>query len=112
MTLRKVASYDEARILLDELKKTPEQTLPEFCSKRGLDGRSLHCWRRNIENMAIKKQDEKTPQSLRLVGLELPTVHVPTKYRILLGDEVVVEIDDTFQEQTLSRLLKVLEGRC
>ena len=106
-TRRKVMSRAEALELVGELDASG-QALPEFCSERGLDGRSLQCWRLNLTK---KSQPTRAPLSrgLRLVEFALPVAQA--SYRLLVGD-VTIELDDAFREDTLSRLLDVMESRC
>ncbi|GEM_PF-6330342 len=44
---RKVSDREEAVELLDELSASG-LALSEFCSRYGLDARSLNCWRLNL----------------------------------------------------------------
>ena len=105
-TRRKVRSREEALELLSALDESG-QSLPAFCSERRLDGRSLHCWSRNLSKKAEAQEPE--PQRLRLVELDLPVARA--SYRVLPG-ELAIEVDDAFREDTLSRLLWVVEARC
>jgi hypothetical protein len=106
-TRRKVRSRGEAEELLDELEESG-LALRAFCSERGLDGRSLQCWRLNLGR---KPSASVTvgPPSLRLVEFALPSARA--SYRVLVGEHAV-EVDDAFREDTLARLLDVLEARC
>lgn len=106
-TRRKVMSRAEALELLGELDVNG-QALPEFCSERGLDGRSLQCWRLNLKKKPQPKQAPST-RGLRLVEFALPAAQA--SYRLLVG-EFGIELDDAFREDTLQRLLDVLESRC
>jgi len=106
-TRRKVMSRAEALELLGELDASG-QALPVFCSDRGLDGRSLQCWRMNLMKKSPSTQ-APSARGLRLVELALPAAQ--GSYRVLVGD-VTIELDDAFREDTLSRLLNVMEARC
>ena len=106
-TRRKVMSRGEALELLGELDASG-QALPAFCSERGLDGRSLQCWRLNLMKRS-QPTKPPSPRGLRLVELALPAAQ--SRYR-LLGGDVTIEVDDAFREDTLSRLLDVMESRC
>ena len=86
------------------------QSLRDFCRERALDGRSLNCWRANLQRDAAP-----TASTLRLVelaaGPSQPAAHwQPAVYRVIL-DGCEVEVDDHFREDTLARLLAVL-GAC
>ena len=106
-TRRKVRSRGEAEELLGELEASG-LALRAFCSERGLDGRSLQCWRLNLGRKPSGRRAATTP-SLRLVEFALPSSRA--SYRVLVGEHAV-EVDDAFREDTLSRLLDVLESRC
>ena len=106
-TRRKVRSRGEAETLLDELDASG-LALRAFCSERGLDGRSLQCWRLNLGRKPSQGRVVASP-SLRLVELALPRAQA--SYRVLVGEHTV-EVDDAFREDTLARLLDVLETRC
>lgn len=121
-TRRKITSAEEAMRLLDELEASNESA-PAFYRRKGLDGRSLHCWRLNLEREppAGKRPSGK----LRVVEVPWPPVRGAVasrcgppqdaaapdvaRYRVSVGD-VVVEVDDAFQEDTLARLLDVVRA--
>jgi len=111
-TRRKVRDQAEARELLFRLSDS-NMDLPEFCARHGIDGRSLNCWRRNLER---RENPDIAPlthpaQRLRLVEvLPATTPRPPATYRVHVGD-VVVELDDGFDEGTLACLLRVVT-RC
>ena len=104
MTRRKVRDHHEAAELLGALEAS-EQSLTEFCRARGLDGRSLNCWKRNLGRETAPAQ-----RGLRLVELAVARAH-PAVYRIVV-DGIEVEVDDQFREDTLSRLLSVVLAAC
>ncbi len=106
-TRRKVKSRGEALELLGELDASG-QALPMFCSQRGLDGRSLQCWRLNLRRKS-RPSRASSSAGLRLVEFELPGARA--SYRVLVGEHAI-ELDDAFREDTLSRLLDVMESRC
>lgn len=106
-TRRKVRDEREARGLLDELQGSG-LGMPEFCARVGVDGRSLNCWRVNLERRdGVDKAVTAPPSSVRF--LEVVGVRPPTRravYRLRLG-RVLIEVDDDFEEDTLGRLLTV-----
>lgn len=106
-TRRKVKSQGEAVALLDELEASG-LALPAFCSERELDGRSLQCWRLNLKRQRGIPSASASPD-LRLVEFTFPAAR--PSYRVVVG-ELAVEVDDAFHEDTLARLLGVLESRC
>jgi len=98
---RKIRDEAEARALLDELDHA-RVPLVDLCRARGLDARSLSCWRRNLQRRA--------PEPLRFV--ELVTAPAPppaARYRLTVGD-VAIELSDDFHPHTLARLLAAVRG--
>ena len=98
---RKIRDEAEARALLDELDHA-RVPLVDLCRARGLDARSLACWRRNLQRRA--------PEPLRFV--ELVTAPAPppaARYRLTVGD-VAIELSDDFHPHTLARLLAAVRG--
>ena len=109
-TRRKVEDRADAVGLLGQLKASG-LGIPEFCSERGIDGRSLQCWRTNLR----KSEGVRPRPEVRLVELTAPGSRPalpagPALYRVVVG-EFAVEVDDAFREDTLRRLLGVV-GRC
>ena len=98
---RKIRDEAEARALLDELDHA-RVPLVDLCRARGLDARSLACWRRNLQRRA--------PEPLRFV--ELVTAPAPppaARYRLTVGD-VAIELSDDFHPHTLARILAAVRG--
>jgi hypothetical protein len=98
---RKIRDEAEARALLDELDHA-RVPLVDLCRARGLDARSLACWRRNLQRRA--------PEPLRFV--ELVTTPAPppaARYRLTVGD-VAIELSDDFHPHTLARILAAVRG--
>jgi hypothetical protein len=80
---RKVRDEAEARALLDELDHA-RVPLVDLCRARGLDARSLACWRRNLQRRA--------PEPLRFVELVTALAPPPAaRYRLAVGD-VAIEL--------------------
>jgi hypothetical protein len=100
MTRRKVRDQSDAAELLEALDASG-QSLPDFCMARGLDGRSLNCWRHNLQ-----RDEAPGSRGIRLVELTAarPTAAV---YRVVV-DRFEVEVDDHFRDDTLARLLAVV----
>ena len=102
---RKVRDEQETRGLLDELRDSG-LGMPEFCARAGVDGRSLNCWRVNLER---RDAEEVTGPPAAVRSLEVVAARPPTKrawYRVRMG-QVVIEVDDDFEEHTLGHLLSV-----
>lgn len=101
---RKVADQEEAEGLLNEWQDGDLEFL-DFCADRGVDGRSLRCWRMNLDRRGARSNP------VRLVEVTPKTAApVRSTYRVIVG-EVTVEVDDAFRGDTLLRLLDVV-GRC
>ena len=100
MMRRKVRDQHDAAELLGALERSG-QSLAEFCRARGLEGRSLNCWRINLQ-----RDTAPAPGGLRLVELAAARPR-PAVYRIVV-DGIEVEVDDHFREDTLARLLAVV----
>ncbi len=98
---RKVRDERDAWELLEDLDASGLE-LRRFCEQRGVDGRSLNCWRRNLDATV----DESEPARLRLVEVVERRPARRAEYRLSVGD-VVIEVDDDFQDDTLVRLLRV-----
>ena len=99
---RNVRDKRDAMALLDELEDSGLE-LSAFCASRGVDGRSLNCWRKNLGESASPRP---TSQGLRLVEVMGPAEVASAAYKICI-DGVCIEVDDHFREATLVRLLRV-----
>ena len=103
-TRRKVRDEHEARDLLEELRGSG-LGMPEFCAGAGVDGRSLNCWRVNLERRDAANVEVTAPvRFLEVVGARAPRKQAV--YRIRAG-RLAIEVDDDFEEDTLGRLLAV-----
>jgi len=98
---RKITGEQEARTYL-RAARAAGQTPGEWAREHGIDGRSLNMWRVNLQR--------SEPSAVRLVELvPSPPAAAEARYLVRVG-EVVVELGDDFQEQTLVRLLRVLRS--
>ena len=105
---RKIGDQHEAEALLTELVRSG-QDLVSFCRARGLDGRSLGCWRTNLRRRRpAPAPGFAHPATLRLFEVAAAPSRPPSaaSYRIRVGD-IVVEVGDDFQDDTLRRLIAV-----
>ena len=102
---RKVADRAEAQALLDDWERSG-LGLAEFSRQRGLDGRSLHCWKLNLGRDPRPSTPAPSP-ALRLVELTLPRTRATYRIRI---EDVELEVDDDFDDRTLDRLLRLVRG--
>ena len=97
---RKVADREEALELLAAWEGSGE-TFGAFCEDYGVDGRSLHCWKRNLDRRHAAKEP------IRLIELTPVSASSGAIYRITVGS-VTVEVGDDFHDDTLARLLAVV----
>lgn len=102
---RKVRDERDAHTLLRE-QASSGLSVPEFCERAGVDGRSLNCWRVNLERSGAVNTVSSPPpmRFLEVVSAETPIAR--PVYRVSIG-ELVIEVGDDFQEDTLGRLLSV-----
>ncbi len=109
-TRRKVRDEQEARVLLEELRSSG-LGMVEFCARAGVDGRSLNCWRFNLERKGAGDVGV-TPPPAAMRFLEVVGVQPPARravYRLRLS-RVVIEVNDDFDEDALGRLLSVVSA--
>ena len=105
MVRRKLKDEAEARSALAAIAASGQSGV-EWAHANGVDARSLHGWRMTLRR---RERGENRP-GLRLVELVAPPPSVEARYRIRVG-ELVVEVDDRFEPETLRRLLGVV-SRC
>ena len=96
---RKIRDRQDALACLKALDASG-MTLTPWARAHGVDARSLHCWRLNLE----ARRD--TSRIVELVP-ESPPPRPPARY-ILRVDDVEFEVDDPFHEETLARLLDLV----
>lgn len=101
-TRRRVVDEDDACELLDAWAASGLE-FRTFCGQRGVDGRSLQCWRVNL------RRGQRSEAPVRLVELRMSAPSARASYRVVLGD-VAIEVDDAFREDTLVRLLAAVGG--
>ena len=105
-SLRKVRDQLDAEQLLSELQRS-RRDLRSFCRDRGIDGRSLACWQRRLDRRTSPPPAPAPP--LRLLEIAPPQAPVQARYRLCF-DDFVLELDDHFQPETLTRLLAVVRA--
>jgi transposase-like protein len=105
MAGRKVRDRAEAEAALAAMAATGT-TLARWARAHGLDGRSLNLWRLNLERRGGSRVS--TYPGLRLVELVAESAPAPT-YRVHAGS-FTVEVADTFDEDVLRRLLRVVSS--
>ncbi len=102
MTRRKIRDAEDARTCLDRASRSGLGRAA-WARAHGVDARSLNAWRLNL---AWKLESKPT---LRLVEL-VPPPRPLASYRVRCGP-FEVEVDETFDDEVLGRLLSVM-ARC
>lgn len=92
---RKIEGREDALACLSAWNRSG-LALAVWCRERGVDGRSLNCWRKNLR--------WEPPMAL----VELVAGEAPDARYVVRVDGVEIEVGDDFQEATLARLLRVL----
>ena len=80
-----------------------------WCRSKGIDGRSLRAWTRNLERGAAEaRKRRQVAKPVQLIEL-VPAVPArrPARYVVRVGHHGI-EVDDQFAETTLRRLVAVL----
>lgn len=104
MAGRKIEDENEAIEALDSVARTGLD-LTEWCRARAIDARSLAGWRGVLEARGYEPPTERNhPDFIEVVRVP---VESPVRYSVRHGG-FTVELDDTFDEQTLGRLLRVV----
>lgn len=102
MAGRKIRDVTEARMFLDAAEAS-RMTRAQWARENGIDGRSLNAWRLNLE-----RRRGPEPATLRVVEL-VPTTATRSgpPLRVRCGP-FVVEVDDDFDDDFLTRVLTVV----
>jgi len=79
----------------------------DWARQHGVDGRSLFAWSRKVAGSDKAQGSKNERKHSGLVELIPDASHAGSRYVIRCG-QLVVEIDEHFDEATLARLLKVI----
>ncbi len=101
MAGRKIEDEAEAIAALDSIARTGLE-LSEWCRARGIDPRSLSGWRGVLK--ARGYEPASVPSFVEVVRVPVEPV---ARYAVRRG-AFTVEVDDSFEEATLERLLRVI----
>lgn len=99
--MRRIRDEVEARACLAKVTESG-RPLAAWSREHGIDGRSLNTWRVNLERR------ELTALKPRFVEL-VPRASMSARYAVVVGD-VRIEVDDSFQPETLARLVAALRS--
>lgn len=106
-TLRKIVDERDARACLAAVARSGE-TLRAWTKRHGVDGRSLHSWKRNLSRRKSVTAPAERPRLVELV----PVSRVPApvrRYVVRVGD-ASIEVGDDFDTETLRRLVEVVRA--
>jgi hypothetical protein len=104
MARRKLVDEAEAMACLEAQRESGVE-LGAWARSNGLDGRSLNCWRINLERKA-----EAAVGRMNLVEL-VPTEATEVAASLVVRwGEFTVEVPDAFQDRHLARVLQVLQA--
>lgn len=102
---RKIASEEEARRCFAAAKAARAELGP-WARAHGIDGRSLNAWKVNLAKRGVRRRPN-APQLIELVP-KVPRVS-PARYVVRVGN-VVLELGDDFNDETLRRLVGLLKS--
>jgi hypothetical protein len=107
---RKIGSESEARRCLAAVKGSG-MSLKDWARGHGIDGRSLHAWKMNLERCApsAPKRKASAAKGTPLVELVPAPASPPSRYVLHLGVGSV-EFGDDFLDETLRRVVGVLRS--
>jgi hypothetical protein len=105
MDRRKIRDEADARRSLAAVARAGVG-IGEWARANGVDGRSLRAWRMNLERCGASKG--RPARVARLVELVPASAGTPAKY-VLRRGAVTVEFGDDAREETLRRLVAVLQ---
>ena len=103
MAGRKIRSEADARACLTAAKAAGSANLALWAREHRIDGRSLNAWRVNLERGAAARK----PRLVELLPAAALTARTAPQYLVRCG-ELTVEVDGSFDEATLGRLLRVV----
>jgi transposase-like protein len=102
--LRKIVDEKDARTCLAAVARSGV-TLKAWTKRHGVDGRSLHSWKRNLARRTSPPPGMK-PKLVELVPVA-QTSSLTRRYVVRVGD-ASIEVGDDFDAGTLRRLVEVL----
>ena len=81
--------------------------LAAWAREHGIDGRSLNAWRVNLGRSGEPAPKQQQARLVELVPTPASAAGSSARYAIHCG-ELTVEVDERFDDATLSRLLRVV----
>ena len=107
MERRKVRDAEDARELISAAKREGVR-LGVWARATGIDGRSLHAWKMNLER-GTASRGRRARRTASLVEL-VPTATLPQARYVLRCGDVTFEFGDDAREGMLQRVLAVLRA--
>lgn len=104
MAGRRIRDVADARACLTAVAQAGVG-LAQWCRRHGVDGRSLHAWSLNLGVGARRTQSP----GQALVELVADRPGTSGRYVVRVGS-VAIEVDDSFDEAALRRLLAVVSS--
>ncbi len=103
-----VASQQRRRFWENHLREWQASGLSQagYCRKQGLSGKSFVYWKKRLGAASVSVSLVEVPRVQAS-----PVLSVCRPLRLMLGNRYGIEIERGFDEETLDRLLRVLEER-
>jgi hypothetical protein len=101
---RTIRDEQDARECLSAVARSGK-TLRGWTKEHGVDGRSLHAWKRNLS----RRGEDTPPKGPRLVELVPMSGAAARRYVVRVG-EAAIEVGDDFDAGTMRRLVEVLRA--
>lgn len=109
MAGRKIRDEQDARRCLAAARSSTGG-LGAWARAHGIDGRSLHTWRVNLERRGVlRRTPGGGPRLVELISTATAPSSAAARYRLCVGG-VALEVGDDFNEASLRRLLGVLKS--
>lgn len=108
-TERRVRNEEEAEKLISEWEGSGER-ISDWCSNRGINWHSMNGYKSLRTRQSRSAFVELTVED---TGVPIPAASVPStecRYRIFLGDDVGIEVDGHFRDETLLRLIRLVSS--
>ena len=106
-TGRKLRDHQEAAKLIAEWERSGER-LSDWCGTRGISWHSMCAYKSNGERATPAFVELALDTTPTMGAQEMMADRIDSRYRMCLGDDVGIEVDDHFRDDTLRRLLRVV----
>jgi|APSaa5957512622_1039677.scaffolds.fasta_scaffold107772_2 hypothetical protein len=106
-TGRKLRDHQEAAKLIAEWERSGER-LSDWCEARGISWHSMSAYKSNGERATPAFVELALDTTPPVDAVAMVSDRIDSRYHIFLGDDVGIEVDDHFRDDTLRRLLRVV----